>query len=101
MRARTIFIDSSIVIQCKDLSELPWSELFQEPSLELVFPRAVVREIDSHKSQGNMRRASRARRANALFTQILDSPDEVIILRDNNPRIVVRIASGRQGEPPV
>ena len=68
-----LFVDSNLFFQCKDLSSLPWKEISGNEEVLLLIPVAVQREIDALKSDGNKRRAKRARAANTLIRDIIIS----------------------------
>jgi hypothetical protein len=86
------FVDTNLFLQCRDLPEIPWSTISAGDTVELVVPRAVQIEIDRLKSDGNSRRAKRARLANSYFRQILLASDERLIVRDANPRVEITLA---------
>ncbi len=67
---KTIFVDTNLFIQCKPIAELPFKEIFQDEDIRLIVPRGVIKEIDTFKSQGNTRRASRAKLAFRLINKI-------------------------------
>jgi hypothetical protein len=54
-------------------------------------PRVVQREIDRHKDGGNARRASRARKAWALFAQVIDSDDNRLTKEVGNYNISLEL----------
>jgi hypothetical protein len=60
--------------------------------IAVLVPAAVQREIDRLKGDGNRRRAGRARAANKILRAVLRSTDEEEVLREGNPRVVLRIA---------
>jgi len=65
---KVIFLDTNIFIQCREIEQLPWGELFEkEKHIILVIPRTVLEEIDRFKQEGNSRRAKRARKANSFI----------------------------------
>jgi hypothetical protein len=74
----TLFADSSVFLQCHALGELRWQEITTERQIVVLIPRAVQKELDKHKQQGNARRAKRARAATTLFRQIVDSADMTV-----------------------
>jgi rRNA-processing protein FCF1 len=98
MKTKTVFLDTNILIQCKPLDEIPWPTLFEDrsTSILLVVPFAVVAEVDTFKAQGNERRATRAKKANALFKQILESPDGKVFIRSDTPTVECEIGTAPQ-----
>lgn len=84
---KTFFIDTNVFEQCHDLKELPWNEVAGGNDVLLIVSRPVQDEIDKHKHDGNSRRARRARRANALFRELISA--EKIELRSAGPRVEV------------
>lgn len=65
-----VFVDTNIFIQCKSIHELPFNDLFPETKIQLLIPRGVIKELDDFKSQGNTRRAKRAKAAIKLINKI-------------------------------
>lgn len=90
LKMKYFFVDTNLFLQCRDVSDLPWSEISDEQHVQLIVPRAVQHEIDRLKADGNNRRAKRARNTNAYFRQILLSDDEQLWVR-NHPRMEVAI----------
>lgn len=87
---KTIFLDTNIFIQCRDLEQLPLAEAFgEEKHILLLIPRAVQKEIDRHKQEGHTRRAKRARRASSFFRRIILSQDTKIIIKDSDPIVEI------------
>ena len=66
-----LFLDTNIFMQFPDIKSLKWRELVDAGEIELVVTPPVQREISRFKSQGNARRAKKAREANTLFGQVL------------------------------
>jgi len=47
---KVFFIDTNIFLQCRDLEQLPWSDMCEKDEhVQLLVPRAVQREIDRQK----------------------------------------------------
>ena len=87
---KVIFLDTNIFIQCRDLDQLPWAEVFgKEEPLLLLIPRTVQEEIDRQKQDGNSRRAKRARKASSFFKKILLEEKETLCIHDSNPTIYI------------
>ena len=90
---RVIFADTNLFIQCRDLSQLPWRNVFADDRLLIIIPRAALDEIDSHKQDGNTRRASRARKASSFFRTIILSESPKAIIRDDAPHVELSFAT--------
>ena len=67
-----LFVDTNFFIHCLVPEEFPWNEVAKE-EITIYIPTAVIRELDRHKSDGNTRIASRARRSLPIFEEILRS----------------------------
>ncbi|SAL39293.1 hypothetical protein AWB69_03883 [Caballeronia udeis] len=65
--------DTNFFLQCKDYLTLDWSLLSGDEEIRLVVPRTVLRELDKHKSGGNTRRASRARKISSMIDEVLEA----------------------------
>jgi rRNA-processing protein FCF1 len=74
-----LFVDANLFLQCKNITELEWEDLFPNQQLKILIPRAVQKEIDNFKGQGNTRRSKRAKLASAYFKEILKSTDSLVI----------------------
>ena len=68
-----LFLDTDIFLQFPDIRTLNWHEIVDAREIELVITPPVQGEINRFKSQGNARRARRAREANSLFKEVLKS----------------------------
>lgn len=79
---KTLFLDTNIFLQCKDLRALPWENLSENSChLKLLIPRGTQIEIDNFKNQGNSRRSKKARAASAYFREILQNPNRVLVIK--------------------
>jgi hypothetical protein len=98
----TIFLDTNIFIQCRDLHVLPWKEITGDESLTLVVSRSVQKQIDSFKQGGNTRRAKHARKANSLFRKVLCAPDHTLVISEKPIEVSLCLKSHiyRGGELP-
>ncbi|MBR8333076.1 hypothetical protein KDW69_15635 [Burkholderia ambifaria] len=91
-----IFVpDTNFFLQCLDYQTLDWSLVTADPDVTIAVPRAVQREIDNHKDGGNARRASRARKAWALFAQVIDSDDNRITTTVRNFNVSIELLMPR------
>ncbi len=86
------FLDTNILLQCKDLRELPWREITDADEIKLVISRPVQEEIDRLKHDGNGRRAKRARKVNSLLREFLKSGNKPIIVHEDSPHVELIIA---------
>lgn len=85
---KILVLDTNVFLQCKDLKMLPWVELFAEKEhLLLLIPATVCKEIDQFKNDGNSRRARRARTANSLMKQLIES--DHLTIRDSRPAVEI------------
>jgi rRNA-processing protein FCF1 len=89
--AHILFPDTNVFLQCRTLREIPWKDVIDTEDLELLIGAQVVDEIDDLKSNGNQRRARRAREANSLFAEMLTSGGS-LVLKDSGPRVTLRFA---------
>lgn len=90
---RVIFADTNLFIQCYDLSQIPWHNIFSDEKLLIIVSRTVLDEIDRHKQDGNARRAKRARKASSLFRSIILSESTKAIIRNDAPHVELSFAT--------
>lgn len=93
-----LFIDSNLFLQCRPLRELNWDRFVGREELTLLVPSAVLSELDKHKSDGNSRRAQRARKALQFLDSILNSPDDTVIIRTTPARVIAQFAPEVSGD---
>lgn len=72
------FPDTNFFLQCKHYTEISWEDLTSDKTIEIYITRPVQIEIDRLKSNGNIRRASRARKATTLLREIIQSEDFIL-----------------------
>lgn len=89
---KVIFADTNLFIQCLDLNQLPWREIYSNDQLSILVTRTVIDEIDRHKKDGNTRRASRARTISSLFRSISKSDSQIEVIRESAPRVTLSFA---------
>lgn len=95
---KVFFIDTNIFLQCRDLQQLPWSDIGEkEEHIQLFVPRAVQREIDRQKGDGNGRRSKRARKANSLLRNIL-LPGSTFSISRQGPSVEMALATSLERE---
>jgi hypothetical protein len=84
--------DTNFFLQFKSAQELPWREITEADTVELVVLDEVLRELDSHKSSNNRRRSRRAREAFKTLDPLIDDDESEVVVRNANPRVVWRLA---------
>lgn len=91
--------DTNVLLQCRQLRELPWMEEFPgTESLAIVLIAPVIRELDRQKG-GQGRVAKRARQAASLIGELLDL-DSVLLSRVGDVPVVRMMAKvGVQPDP--
>lgn len=89
---KTLFLDTNVLIQCRVLEQLPWSEISKDEDISLLISRPVQEEIDLMKHDGNSRRAKRARAATSVFRRILLSETSKVVIQDSGPHVEVAFA---------
>lgn len=84
--------DTNFFLQARSPAELPWEEVTDADSIELVVLFAVVGELDNHKGKGNSRAARRARAALTKLDPLIDDHEQKVVEREAAPRVVWRLA---------
>jgi hypothetical protein len=72
-----IFLDTNTIFHCKDLEQLPWSEIDAEGPILLLAVDTVVSEVDRKKQDGRL--SSRARAFNRLIRPLAEDDTPVSI----------------------
>ncbi len=81
--------DTNVFMQCRHLHELPWSTAFPKwDAIVVVLVAPVIREIDRQKG-GQGRLAKRARIANSLIGQLIDSPEVELSGEGGRPTVTL------------
>ena len=93
-----LFVDSNLFLQCRPLQDLDWECLIGREDLTLFVPSAVLTELDKHKSDGNNRRAQRARRALQFLNSILEAPGDTVIVRTTPVKVIAQFAPEVSGD---
>ena len=93
-----LFIDSNLFLQCRPLQDLDWDRLVGREEVTLLVPSAVLAELDKHKSDGNSRRAQRARRSLQFLASLLETPDDTVVVRTIPTRVMAQIAPEVSGD---
>ena len=89
---KILFPDTNLFLQCKDLSQINWGDIAGGMDLCLLISRPVQEEIDRLKNDGNKRRSRKARKANSLIGQIIDSEDFRIVIKDSGPKVEISVS---------
>jgi predicted nucleic acid-binding protein len=99
---KTLFIDTNVLLQCRDLKELAWQEIADGEDILMLISSPVQGEIDHLKHDGNTRRARRARKANSFIRQLILKEPARIILRESCRVEAARLpAMGKLQEHPL
>lgn len=93
-----LFVDSNLFLQCRPLQDLDWDRLVGREDVTILVPSAVLAELDKHKSDGNSRRAQRARRALQFLDSLLVAPDDKVIVRTTPVKVFARFAPEVSGD---
>ena len=89
-----LFVDTNLFIQCRDLSELDWSEWKDFSEVHLMVSLPVQREIDRQKTRGNDRVGRRARSTySSLFRAIATGEKEFELIHDVEPQVKLFLES--------
>lgn len=83
--------DTNLFLQARALKELPWNELGSIREIVILVPRAVQKELSRLKSDGNSRRARRARTATTLLLQAAQATKHTTTLRERDPRVTLKL----------
>ena len=86
-----LFPDTNLFIQCRPLSDLPWSDLGEFDQIHLLLCRPVVREIDNQKNRGNDRLGHRARTAYKLFRNLISSHQTSWVITKGKPVVKLHL----------
>jgi hypothetical protein len=81
--------DANLFLQCKAIKSLDWHEIADADEIVVYIGRTLQREIDALKSDGNQRRARRAREANSFFKALLRAPNRTMALRVASPSVAI------------
>lgn len=93
-----LFVDSNLFLQCRPVQELDWDRLVGREELTLLVPSAVLVELDKHKSDGNSRRAQRARRAIQFLDALLEASDDTVVVRTTPAKVIAQFAPEVSGD---
>jgi hypothetical protein len=85
-----VLIDTNVVLECKNIKDLPWEEIDSSgPILILLLP-TLLREVDSKKRDGRL--GIRARDFNRLIAPLASKLD-LITIREESPRVDIALAN--------
>lgn len=93
-----LFVDSNLFLQCRPLEELDWDRFGGREEVTILVPSAVLAELDKHKSDGNSRRAQRARRALQFLNALLEAPDDTVVIRTSPTKVIAQFAPEVSGD---
>ena len=80
--------DTNVFIQCRPFEEFGWDQWYCDyDEVQIVICRPVQRQIDNLKYKGNGRVGKRARKANSMIGQILDSGNRYLEINQTGPRV--------------
>ena len=88
--------DTNFFLHARAPQELPWSDITQADSVELVLVDEVLEELDGRKHLGNQRVARRAKKLLEKLDPLFEGEAEVV-LRQSRPRVSVRMAPVSSG----
>ena len=95
-----LFVDTNLFIQCRDMSELDWSEWKDFSEVHLIVSLPVQREIDRQKTRGNDRVGRRARRSySSLFRTIATGEKEYELIKELEPQVKLFLESPSRPDP--
>lgn len=90
-----VFIDTNVIEQCEPLAQLDWSQAgIKVPRggvIDVCVALATLDELDKHKSQGNARRAQRARAFLSSLDDLLDGDAEFTEVRGRDCTLRIRV----------
>jgi len=87
-----IFPDTNLFLQYKDLKELKWDEITDAQEICLLISRGVQKEIDEHKRSESRRRAKRAKKTYSLFREVLQHPNDRLVIIESSPRLELTLS---------
>ena len=80
------------------MQDLDWDRLVGQDEVTVFIPSAVLAELDKHKSDGNGRRAQRARAALTFLEKLLEAPDGTVVLRSAPAKVIAQFAPEVSGD---
>jgi hypothetical protein len=89
---RYLVPDTNVLLECRDLRQLPWRQLFRDDDITIVLVRPVQKELDKFKRDNSPRRSKRARRYTGLLRQLIYAQGHVLLLAEGPPALHLRLA---------
>ena len=87
MKVLSLIVDTNIFVQCRPLEELGSPQWRSFDEVHFIVCRPVQRQIDNLKNRGNDRVGRRARRANALFREIITGNHNYKLIQATSPKV--------------
>jgi PIN domain len=91
MPETVFFPDTNVILQCKNLEELSWSDVTAAETIRVILPWIVCAQLDRLKNDGNSRRARRARKASSKCDEILESEGQRVLIRESGPKVTLEL----------
>ena len=88
MSVARFILDTNLLLQCRDLPELPWKDVTDAEEVELYPAPTALHEIDKFKTSGD-RRADRARQVSARMRSVVLNANERLVLRPHSPLLTL------------
>lgn len=86
-----VIIDTNILIEFKEVSQIPWSRLFPNATaITVLVPQTVLKEMDGHK-KATARLRRRALDFNKIIVSIEDGNGKSVILREDIPEVKIEL----------
>jgi hypothetical protein len=96
MPETVFFLDTDVILQCKNLEELSWSDVTPADTIRVILPWIVCAQLDRLKNDGNSRRAKRARKASSKCDEILESEGQRVLIRQSGPKLTLELTPSRK-----
>jgi hypothetical protein len=91
MPETVFFLDTNVILQCRNLEELSWSDITAADTIRVILPWIVCAQLDRLKNDGNNRRAKRARKASSKCDEILESEGQRVLVRESGPKVTLEL----------
>lgn len=73
MKAKSLFIDTNVLLHYQYFDEIKWLEILQTDKVEIIFPPIIIKELDKHKYNSNLSSKIRKR-----VTQVIQKLDKLL-----------------------
>lgn len=90
-----LVVDTNLFHEFRALKDLPWEELGEPDEVILAVTDPVQSELDEHKKSTRSRLKRRALEWTKQFRQLILNDQTDLIIREANPRVVVRLDGTR------